>query len=183
MENLKKYLVMSPAVLGGVVLCFFMNFFTIQCSNQKLASISGYDLVVGGNVNMNKPMGGEQDSQDAKKLSPNLWALAALVLAVAGILVYFINPPKKLLITAALAFAAFISLLILKSSMLGQLMKHQEEGGRQVDMEKIAAAILVVPETGYYLALIGLAAVGLFNVLLLKEVSKGQTPAATGEQV
>lgn len=179
MENLKKYVVLSPAVLGGVALCFFMNFFTIQCSNQKLASISGYDMVLGSEIKADSMMGGEK----AEKLPPNMWAIAALLLTVAAIAVCFINPAKKLLITAALAFAAFIALLILKNTLLSQM--DMADGGEKVSMDKIAEAISIVPEPGYYLALIGLAAVGLSNALLLKETpkeetSKEQTP--TGEQ-
>ena len=171
METIKKYLLLSPALLGGVVLCFFMNFFTIRCNDQKLASISGYALVTGKGITVNNPMGnmgGEQNSQEAKKMPPNIWALATLILTLAGIMAHFINPTKRFLIMAVLAFAAFVSLLLLKSTLLEQILKQQSDAEKA---EQIGAMISVVPEMGYYLALIGLAGVGVFNALLQKEVA------------
>ena len=176
METLKKYLLLSPAVLGGVALCFFMNFFTIRCNDQKLASVSGYALVTGKGITVNNPMsgmGGEQNSQEEKKMPPNIWALATLILALAGIMVYFLNPTKKFLITAVLAFAAFVSLLLLKSTLLEQILKQESDADKA---ERVSAMISVVPEMGYYLALIGLASVGVFNALLQKESRPKEQP-------
>jgi hypothetical protein len=53
MEELKKFL--NPLLFVIVIICFFLPFFNITCQEQKVASISGFELITGTTISTNGP--------------------------------------------------------------------------------------------------------------------------------
>jgi len=159
METIKKYKFISPSLFGIVVICFFMSFFTVQCSSSKVMTLNGTDLVFGKEINMKNPMTGINEVQ---KLSPNIWAIIPFVLSLIGAGLYFVNVNYKSLIILIISVIGVISLFALKNNLNNQI---ESQGGGMVSLS-------ISPQIGYYICIFGLIFTGLINLLLYKENKK-----------
>ena len=51
MEELKKFL--NPLFFVIVIISFFLPFFNLTCQQQKIASITGFELITGTTISTN----------------------------------------------------------------------------------------------------------------------------------
>ena len=98
MEELKKFL--NPVFFVIIIICFFLPFFNITCQQQKIASITGFELITGTTINtngLNKGISGIPNSQTkfsktkTDTVSPEPLALIAFLIAVIGLIFSFIK--------------------------------------------------------------------------------------------
>lgn len=97
MEELKKFL--NPLLFVIIIISFFLPFFNITCQQQKITSITGYDLVTGTTISSNNLAKGlnstsaqQNDFNNGTKsdtVSPQPLALIALLLAIGGLIFSF----------------------------------------------------------------------------------------------
>ena len=75
----------TPALYALAILCFFMPFTRISCADQTLMAANGTQLVTGFDID--NPLAKETAAGEAStKVKPNPWIIAALALAVLGLL-------------------------------------------------------------------------------------------------
>ena len=97
MEELKKFL--NPLFFVIVIICFLLPFFNLTCQEQKIASITGFELITGTTISsnsQNKGLNGISIPQNeiskaikTDSVAPEPLALVALLLAVGGLIISF----------------------------------------------------------------------------------------------
>jgi hypothetical protein len=145
MKESLKFL--SPALFLLVALCFFLPFVSFTCQGQKLATITGMELVTGTKIekfNMQDPNTGQTDPEldEDKKIDSEPLAVAALIFALAGIVISLIPRYSKML-SVITGILGALMLLFLRSSI-----------GSEITGDFEFKIIDVSYEWGYYLALI-----------------------------
>jgi hypothetical protein len=171
----------TPSVIGfGVgLLLFFLPFLDIKCNSMVLQKVSGVQLATGfkvGGPGTDNSLVGNLERLDnyngnvnlAKgRRSPNIPALVALVLGIAGLALALRDVKKGSFIAAALAVAALIITMIDVKSKL----KSEMTASRQADLEGFSTrgsfnddVLLSVDfAPGFYLAILAFAAAGYFS--------------------
>jgi hypothetical protein len=93
----------SPFMFAVIGLCFFLPFISISCSGQRLATLSGVQLVTGADITVDadeltQELGdafGAPADEDAppetQENDPSVWAIIALAAAVLGVVVGFVT--------------------------------------------------------------------------------------------
>jgi len=105
-----------PASFGFAIFMFLFTFCDIQCTNQKIGSITGLQLVTGTTIKT--PGGGLGDLGDLGNTAPdvpaNIWAIIALASAIGGLAIFLKKHPKEAIVGTAAGAAGFVSLIILR---------------------------------------------------------------------
>ena len=188
-ENLAGRRTLIPVSFGLVVLLFFMSFCDLKCNGTKVASATGFNLVIGTkitpempkgmgdfNTNMENGMMGENSGYQSKgsqdeKLPPHVSAILALAAALGGIYVFIRKDKKEELYGTALAAVGFISLLILRSAIKGEL---EDKGKGMVPIEADF-------KFAYWAALLAFLVAGALSFLRLRQKQKLEpAPKITG---
>jgi hypothetical protein len=85
----------SSILFGIAILLFFLPFVDIKCNTMHLQTVSGFELATGFDIKEqeenNSLFNTEVDINNNKRENPNAFALAALVLGVAGFALAFAN--------------------------------------------------------------------------------------------
>ena len=119
----------APAFYILAITCFFFTFFNLRCGEAKLASMTGIDVVTGGEVNtssssfsdwMKPPPETGPDKREsiwaevAKKdnLPVNYWLLAALVTGVAALAFSFYRAAHLKWVQLGLGAAAIVLMIV-----------------------------------------------------------------------
>ncbi|MDD4310214.1 MAG: hypothetical protein PHO32_07520 [Candidatus Cloacimonetes bacterium] len=145
----------SAILYAIVIIAFFMPFFMVSCEKQELMTISGIQLVTGGEapLNMKELMGATnaEDGQEEKKqkIEAQPTAIAAFVLAIIGIIVALMLPRKMYYIPVLISIVGIVCLHILKQGMLGALAKADTGMDPAFDMSKI---LTIHVKAGFWLA-------------------------------
>ena len=157
------------------VLLFFLPFIDIKCNNMSLQKVNGVELATGFHIkgpDSNDSFAGTfENSTDNNKLKkkedrkdPNVFALAALVLGVAGFLLSMLNNKAGAgggLVTGALATVAMIGLLIdIKADINDQLL------GKEPDI-----SIAVEFTAWFFLSLLSFLAAAYFSYRRWKQAN------------
>lgn len=152
----------SPALFGLVVLAFFMPFMEISCSGQKIATLTGLNMVTGKSISSaDSKMPGMGEAKK-ERIQPNAWAVLAFLGAIGGLAVSFKQGPKAALPPAILGGACFLLLLILKATAGAEA----TSGGGEMDLGE---ALTMAWKGGYWMALLfSLAAAGWNGFLLFQ---------------
>jgi hypothetical protein len=95
MEEFNKNL--NTVLFLVIIICFFLPFFNLTCQNQKIASITGLELISGTSIStdqINKGMKSLDITEPSKgikaeEVPPEFLALIAFLLAVAGFIISF----------------------------------------------------------------------------------------------
>jgi lysylphosphatidylglycerol synthetase-like protein (DUF2156 family) len=137
----------SPVLFLLAALCFFLPFISFTCQGQKIATISGMELVTGTKIEKF-----EMEKFDSQQSNPDLdkerdvksepLAVAALIFALLGIVVSLIPRYSGILSVIAGALGALM-LLFLRSSIGGEV--PGDSGFKILDVSY---------EWGYYMALV-----------------------------
>ena len=147
------------------VLLFFMPFLDIKCNNMSLQKISGVELATGFHIKSpggNNSLLGNFENSDVNKAEnkgdkkdPNMFALIALVLGVAGFVASVLNHRAGGfggMLTGALSAAAMIGLMMdIKSDIKKELL-----GGK----DGVTIAVEFTP--WFYIAIIAFLAAAFF---------------------
>lgn len=163
MKEVEKFL--SPALFLLVALCFFLPFVSFTCQGQKLATITGMELVTGTKIEKF-----EMEKVDEQQKSPDLdnernvdsepLAVAAFIFALIGIVVSIIPRYSKVISLIAGALGV-LSLLFLRSGI-----------GADLPGDSDFKILEVTYEWGYYLALILFIVAFLINLYPLRVRNK-----------
>jgi hypothetical protein len=161
MVELKKYL--NPLFFVIVIICFFLPFFNLMCEQQKIASITGFELITGTTIttnNLNKSITRIPNSTDemskvkSDTVTPEPLALIAFLTAIIGLVISFFKKFSD--IGSAVAGLLGGLCLIFLSNVIS---------------DNILGKIQYVPLSvelalGYYIAMILFAILLIFNMYL-----------------
>jgi hypothetical protein len=107
----------SVAFLVAILL-FFMPFVDIKCNNMSLQTVKGVELATGFKMKSNDTFGDKTETKDSKSddnKKPNMYALAAIILGVVGLLLSFVKAKAAIsgaLFSGILGAAALIGMMI-----------------------------------------------------------------------
>jgi len=120
-EEIKKF---SPAIYGLVLICFFLPFTHISCAGEKVATLTGVQLVTGTTIEGPPSAFGEKEKSE--KVEPEPLAILTLITAIIGFGVSFLKDRKSTLLTALIGGFGLISLLLLKSKIDNEVLRKGE---------------------------------------------------------
>ncbi len=160
----------SPSIFLLAALCFFLPFVSFTCQGQKIADVTGMELVTGTKIEkfeMQKFDSRQKDPglEDQRDVSSEPMAIAAFIFAIIGIVVSLIPRYSRMLSLIAGALGGLM-LLFLRSSISGE-----------VTGDFNFQIIQVTYEWGYYLALI--LFIIAFAINLYQVISENRTAAIT----
>lgn len=176
----------STVTFTVVVLLFLMPFIEIRCNGMKLQNVSGLQLATG----FKTEKGGAGDFTDntiskattnTDKQHPNMYAMAALLLGVLGLVLCLVNnrmASAGAMASAVLGLAALIGLMLdikkqMRTGMFGNLAEKTKDvtGGNSPDLDtginKIGQGLSDMKITVefapfFYVAIVAFAAAAFF---------------------
>ncbi len=159
---------------GVVLLLFFLPFLEIKCNNMTLQKVSGVQLATGFKVKgpgSNNSLVGDLESLSnnknttvkSERRSPNLPALVALGLGIAGLVLALRESRKGSFIVAILGGVALVATMIDVKSKLNSELRGSNSpiSGSRDFGEDLLVSIDFAP--GLYLAILGFAAAAFFS--------------------
>ncbi len=126
-----------------MMLCFFLPFFGISCAGQELVTISGMDMVYGGEPGGllaegssmgGGDMGGEMDMK-VGKIDPEPLAIAAFACALLVTVLAWVRKKQAAIAAAVLAFGGLGAMIGLKIQVGGKLEDQAEIGMKKQNPE------------------------------------------------
>jgi hypothetical protein len=173
----------SPFMFLVVGLCFFLPFISISCSGQRIATMSGFQLVTGADVEVEESfleemeqlenLGGTADpnaqtpTPAPEETDPSVWAIVALAAAVLGVLVGFVTKGRTRAVgSLAAALAGLVGLIALRFD-LGS------------DVSDAEGLVSVDYRIGYWIAALLFAVLGVAHGTFLR-ASRVNRPPSTG---
>ena len=159
MEELKRFL--NPLFFVIVIISFFLPFFNITCQQQKIASITGFELITGTTIStngLNKGLTGlPQNEQNATKkdtVSAEPLAWIVLLLAIGGLIISFFEKFSDIG-SAVAALLGGLSLIFLNSTITDNVLGKTQYQPLTVECG-----------TGYYMVLILFILLLIYNAYL-----------------
>ena len=159
MEELKRFL--NPLFFVIVIISFFLPFFNITCQQQKIASITGFELITGTTITtngLNKGITGlPQNEQNAAKndtVSAEPLAWIVLLLAIGGLIISFYEKYSDIG-SAVTALLGGLSLIFLNSTITDNVLGKTQYQPLAVECG-----------TGYYIVLILFILLLVYNAYL-----------------
>ncbi len=148
------------------ILLFFLPFLDIKCNDVSLQKISGIELATGFRIKTpgtdNSLFGDlkEKTSMDTgvkhEKKDPNVYALAALILAMAGLLTSFIKAKVG-------RFARMVAGILAAGAMIGLLLDIRNDIKKEGLGEEAGITVAVVFTPWFYVALVAFLAAAFFS--------------------
>jgi hypothetical protein len=160
---------LSPAIFGIVLFCFFLPWVNVSCGGQKVAAVSGIQLVTGTTVAEPQAFG----PTTKRKLPGEPLAVLILLSACAGFALSFIKDKKGAISTAVTGVIGIIFLLLLRSKIDNELLR---EGLGMLELDYRA---------GFYLTLLlFLSAIGvnIYSMTQGKRISPLQGKGVSGNK-
>ncbi|MDO8671155.1 MAG: hypothetical protein Q7O66_06950, partial [Dehalococcoidia bacterium] len=112
---------LSPALFVLIIVFFFLPFVSVTCGGTKAATLSGMQLVTGTTIE--QPAGFGQKSS-AREIGAEPTAIAAIALAVMGLVFSSSKGARGAAFTAIVGVAGALSLLFLKTRIDGEIQKQ-----------------------------------------------------------
>jgi hypothetical protein len=162
-----------PATTSFVIAAalFLMPFLDIRCNDVSLKKINGVELATGYKVDSpgkNNSLLDGFDQRDTKSVSTqdkkdsNIYAQAALIIGLAGLLLSFLNAKTAMAAAAATGALAAVALIGLMIDIKRQVSSQQAEQSKDV--------IISVDFTPWlYLAVLAFGAAAFFSYKRLKQ--------------
>lgn len=156
-DNIPSRRPLIPASFALAIVCFFFTFCDLKCvsNGQKLASVTGFELVTGTQLTDRDMVSGRE--KKGEKLPSNIWAILAFGAAVIGLGVFLIKEKREALIGTGAGAIGFGSLLILQFVLKGA-MEKKGEGQLEADFQ-----------FAYWCALLAMGVAGLMSYLRTKQ--------------
>ncbi len=141
----------SPLFFLLVAGCFFMPFFDLTCSGERLATMHGIHMVTGTQLEQRNPFSGKSEY---KRIEPAPLAMIAFAVALVGVGLSFVKHYSVALINVCAGLTGFGLLLMLKSQIDAEVMRQGEK------------LILVQYHPGFWLTLALFLASAAYNSFL-----------------
>lgn len=103
----------SRVTFGAVLLCSFLPFVSVTCQGQRLATLTGIQLVSGTTIH--EPTGFDAGSGKAHRMNPEPLVIAAYGLALIGLLICLAHDTDQSRTVAAIAGLGSVCLLIARA--------------------------------------------------------------------
>ena len=168
----------STVAFGLGILLFFLPFLDIKCNSMVLQKVSGIQLATGFKIKSpgseNSLIGSFENMSDndsnmknkTEKKDPNMLALAALVLGVAGLIFSLRDAKTGGLVTGLLAAAALIATMIDVKSKLKSELPELNKARRNTtsDFDRLGDSIYIAVDftPWFYITVIAFAAAAFF---------------------
>lgn len=172
----------SPSCFGVVIVCFLLPFLNVKCNDVNLATVKGMDLVTGSHLEVNNldlPSATKDESKqvdldvNAEKIERNYFAVAALALAICGIVLSFLLVMQREMLLGLTGIGGALSLM---------LMRIQIDNSIQKQTNGISKYVIHIDYViGYWLAIVFFLAAGLFNIFQYMERMKIADKKTPGE--
>ena len=175
----------SSVAFGVGVLLFFMPFLDIKCNSMVLQKVSGVQLATGFKIKSpgsdNSLIGSfenmaDNDTKVTKKTEnkdPNILALAALALGIAGLVLSLRDAKTGGLIAGILATVALIATMIdVKSKLKAELPDlNKTSGNTTSDFDKLGDSMYIAVDftPWFYIAVIAFATASFFCYKRMQE--------------
>ncbi|MCB0540604.1 MAG: hypothetical protein KDE33_24015 [Bacteroidetes bacterium] len=158
-DNIASRRPLIPAAFAFALFCFFFTFCDLKCTanGQKLASVTGFELVTGTQLKDHDMMSGRETK--GEKIPPSIWAILAFGAAVIGLGVFLIKEKREALVGTGAGAIGFCSLLILQFVAKSAIEKKTEG--------QLAAEF----QFAYWVALLALGIAGWISYLRMKQTS------------
>ena len=89
--------IFRPATFGLIIFLFSFSFMDIQCSGQKVGTMTGMDFVLGNDPSLTEAAAANGMNVDEQyEGSPDIWAILALVGAILGTLTFFLQRNEQM---------------------------------------------------------------------------------------
>lgn len=152
--------IISPTLLGLVIVCFFLPWVNVSCQNYKIASLSGIDFVVGKKFDMpfsskdasNMPQDIPLKFPIEDKINPQLFVILSLLAIIGGIALSFVGGKTGALSTGIISAVSFVLLLFQKFKLENEIVQKSQ---RLIQVEYLF---------GFYITLIILISVAVLNI-------------------
>jgi ribosomal protein S27AE len=142
--------IFSPVLFALLLICFSLPFFNLTCDNQKIATVTGFDLMGGTAIT---PPQLSQASSHPEEVSPE--PLAIISFSAAGIAFFLSFFKKGALPVIALSVIGAATLLLLSSKL------DNDISGR-IEMQQVTVEWAI----GIYLVLFIFIITGLLNAYM-----------------
>jgi len=118
---------LSPAIFVIILICFFLPFVSASCGGQKLATLSGVQLVTGTTVEGARPSEDIFRAEKAtQKVDTEPLAISALITTLVGLGLSFLRARRSAIAPAIAGAATVILLLALKYKLDNDVLKEGE---------------------------------------------------------
>jgi len=162
MKDLKK--ILNPIFFVIVIISFILPFFNLTCQQQKIASITGFELITGTSISTNSLNNGLKGTSvpqneiskgiKSDSVSPEPLALITLLLAVGGLIISFYEKFSDIG-SASAGLLGTLSLIFLSSVITDNILG-------KVHLQPLA----VECGTGYYISIIVFIIILICNAYL-----------------
>jgi hypothetical protein len=165
MEELKKFL--NPILFVVIIICFFLPFFNITCQQQKIASLTGFELIIGTKVSfngLNKGLGGISIPQNeigegikTDYVSPEPLALVVFLLAIGGLIFSFFEK-YSIIGSASVGLLGVLSLIFFSFTITDNILGKVH-----------VQALTLECSSGFYIAIILFIIILIYNGYLFSQ--------------
>lgn len=161
----------SRGLFALVIAAFFLPFFNVTCAEQTLVSVTGVDMVIGGEADFDQAFVdavGEDPTGDDAKVDVSIWAVLAAVGAVLGLIGAIRWVPKGVAAAGGLTVVALVVLWVVETN------TDLEEAG------ELATVIAIEPAIGWLIALIAASVATGLGLWAMRDGSDGAAPPDGG---
>lgn len=161
-DNIASRRPLIPASFAFAIICFFFTFCDFKCvsNGQKLASVTGIELVTGTQLKDHDMMSGRET--EGEEIPSSIWAILALSAAVIGLGVFLIKGKNEAPIGVSAGAIGVASLFILQF-LLKSTMEEKGHGKVEADFQ-----------FAYWGALLAMGVAGLISYLRMEQTSKNK---------
>lgn len=156
LDQLKKKNQIAPGLFILTLILFALPFFKMNCGGQTIASISGYNLVFGTEIE-EPGISFDSRSKKTKEVGPVIYAIVALLSIVAG-LYFSLNQNKESTLYTAVSGAVGTVFIFILNIAVDNSVQKETDGG-----------ISVETTFAYWLVLLSLAAITALSYVNWKD--------------
>jgi len=165
--------ILSPALYGIIIICFFLPWVSVSCQGQPIITLSGFQLAKG--TTFGQPGTGPQKiapQKETKKVNPEIFALLSVIVAAGGLASCFLKGKAGTILPAAGGILGVIFLVLMRFKLSRELSKVGEGAG----------ILQLEYGIGYYLTFLLFLASFVLNIYnpfkkpLQKEITTKGTP-------
>jgi hypothetical protein len=120
---------LSPVIFVLALICFFLPFVDFSCQGQKVATLTGIQLVTGTNFEQSSMFGGQAKTE---KVPSEPLAILSILCVILGLGLSFLKDKKSKIAPAISGLAGLTFLLLLKAKIDNDVLR---EGGGVLRVE------------------------------------------------
>jgi len=116
--------ILSPALYGIILICFFLPWVSVSCQGQPIVTLSGFQLAKG--TTLDQPRIGHQkiaQPKQTKKVNLEIFALLSLIVAVGGLASCFMKGRAGTILPAIGGILGVIFLVLMRFKLSREISK------------------------------------------------------------